>query len=176
MMQAARTVHAGPAQQRQSAAFSLEPALSDASTSAPSPAALHLGRAGLLPFVFGALASWFVQADWRAVTAAALTAYGALIVSFLGGIHWGLALRQAPPRLALLGWGVMPSLLAWPALLLPPAAGLVWLAAMLVACYAVDHRVYPAQGAAAWLGLRRQLTVVASLSCFLAAGGIATGA
>jgi hypothetical protein len=162
-------------QQRQCAALCLEPALPDASTSAPPPAALHLGRAGLLPFVCGALASWFVQADWRAVTAAALSAYAALIVSFLGGIHWGLALRQATPGLALLGWGVMPALLAWPALLLPPAAGLVWLAALLIACYAVDRRVYPAHGAAAWLGLRRQLTVVACLSCLLAAGGIAMG-
>jgi hypothetical protein len=42
---------------------------------------------------------------------------------------------------------------------------------MLVACYAVDRRVYAAQGAAAWLTLRFRLTAVASLSCFIGAAG-----
>ena len=89
-----------------------------------------------------------------------------MIISFLGGIHWGLALRPAPPlHQQALAWGVVPSLLAWPALLLPSAAGLTLLAASLLLCYAVDRRLYPVQGAAAWLGLRLQLTVVAAVCC-----------
>lgn len=137
---------------------------------APSATALLLGRAGLLPFALGAVATGVMSGEWRALVVAALTAYGALIVSFLGGMHWGLALRQTAPQRSLLGWGVVPSLLAWPALLMPPAVGLAWLGAVLIVCYAVDRRVFAQQGVSAWLGLRLQLTAVASLSCLAAAG------
>jgi len=136
---------------------------------APSPTALRLGRAGLLPFVAGALLPWVLRGEARVAWATAMLAYAALIVSFLGGIHWGLAMRQATPSARLLAWGVVPSLLAWPMLLMPPAAALAGLGLALWACYAVDRRAYPAQGLGAWLGLRLQLTVVASLSCWLAA-------
>jgi len=139
--------------------------------SAPSALALWLGRAGLLPFLAGAALAWWARADGSpglaAHAAQALLAYGAVIVSFLGGLHWGLAMRQAAPQASLLGWGVVPSLLAWPALLLPPAQGLLLLAASLWLCFAVDRRVLKAQGASAWLGLRLQLTLVASLCCGL---------
>jgi hypothetical protein len=65
---------------------------------------------------------------------------------------------------------VVPALAAWPALLLAPAGGLTLLVAMLLLCYAVDHRTYPALGLQAWLPLRRVLTGVAMLSCGAAAG------
>ena len=136
----------------------------------PSPVARHLGRAGLLPFVACASVAVLGPAAWQAAAAAALSAYAAVIVSFLGGIHWGLAMRQKPqPSTALLAWGVVPSLLTWPALLLPSAASLGLLGAILLLCYAADRRLYPAQGVSAWLGLRAQLTTVASLSCWAAA-------
>jgi hypothetical protein len=59
----------------------------------------------------------------------------------------------------------VPSLVAWPALLLPPPTGLSLLAAALVLCFAVDRRSYPPLGLAAWLPLRAVLTAVATLSC-----------
>ncbi len=141
------------------------------SLSSPSPAALRLGPAGLLPFVLGALLVWLVRPDVQPYATAALSGYAAVIVSFLGGVHWGFAMRQPDPPAALLGWGVLPSLVAWVAVVMPPHAGLVVHGAMLVACYLVDRRVYPAQGAAAWLTLRFRLTAVASLSCFIGAAG-----
>jgi len=135
------------------------------------PVALRLGYAGLLPFVFGALLTWAVRPDAHPYVTAALSAYAALILSFLGGIHWGLAFRQPSPPASLFVWGVVPSLVAWVAVTMPPYAGLVVHGAMLVACYLVDRRVYPAQGAQAWLVLRFRLSAVASLSCFLGAAG-----
>lgn len=132
----------------------------------PSTAAWGLGGAGLLPFM-GA-AAWLALApagagEWPARV---LAAYAATIVSFLGGIHWGLALATASgPATARLAWGVVPSLVAWPALLLPPPTGLSLLAAALVLCFAVDRRSYPPLGLAAWLPLRAVLTAVATLSC-----------
>ena len=130
----------------------------------PSPAARWLGLAGLLPFAAGAIALWTAPASRHAMVALALAAYGASIVAFLGGLHWGLAARGGQ-RSTQYAWGVVPSLLAWVALLLPARIGLAVLAATLVACYAVDRRVLPAQGLASWMPLRARLTAVAAASC-----------
>lgn len=135
----------------------------------PSRLAWLLGAAGLIPFVAGAggLLAGLPLAP-------ALTAYAATIVSFLGGIHWGLAFREpAGPPPAALVWGVLPSLAAWGAWLLPPPMALAGLAASLVACYAVDRRAYPRLGLGAWLPLRRALTVVATLCCAAGAARLA---
>lgn len=136
-----------------------------------SPHALRLAYAGLLPFVLGALLVWIVHAEARPYTTQALSAYAALIVSFLGGIHWGIGFREPAAPAPLFVWGVVPSLVAWPAVLMPPGAGLVILGVMLVVCYAVDRRVYPAHGLSRWLTLRFRLSALASLSCFLGAAG-----
>lgn len=133
--------------------------------------AQRLGYLALLPFVLGALLVWFVRADVRSAAAAALSAYAAVIVAFLGGIHWGFGMRQEAPAASLFVWGVAPALVACVALLMQPSAGLVIHGAMLVACYLVDRKVYPQQGAAGWLTLRFRLSAVASLSCFLGAAG-----
>ncbi|MBC7601019.1 MAG: DUF3429 domain-containing protein [Polaromonas sp.] len=134
----------------------------------PSILARVLGAAGLLPFIAGAAAVWLVGPQDR-LPAAALLAYAALIASFLGGIHWGLAMRDAPADAAQLLWGVSPSLLGWLAVLLPPRWGLLLAPATLIACYAVDCRIYRRLGLGSWLGLRAALTVVASVCCLLGA-------
>ena len=102
---------------------------------------------------------------------AGLSAYAGLIVSFLGGIHWGVAMRSATPPLPLLAWGVTPSLLAWVAVMMPANAGLVLHGLLLLVCYGVDRRLYPRHGLGAWLTLRFRLSGVAALSCFLGAAG-----
>jgi len=137
-----------------------------------SDTARWLGHLGLLPFVLGALLVWLgLDPELHLFVTQALSAYAALIVSFLGGIHWGLAMRHSAPPASLLLWGVVPPLLAWMAVLMQPSAGLVLQGLLLGVCYAVDRRVYPAQGVAHWLTLRFRLSAVASLCCFLAAAG-----
>lgn len=137
----------------------------------------QLGYAGLAPFVLGALLVWLLPQppEVRDLSAQALIAYAALIASFLGGVHWGAAMRQAAPPPAWLAWGVTPSLLAWPALLLPPGPGLLLLAALLLLCWGVDRRLYPAQGLARWLPLRLRLTAVAAVCCAVGAAGVWPG-
>lgn len=139
---------------------------------APGTTALRLGHAGLIPFVLGALLVWLVRADVQPYAAGALSAYAAAVLSFLGGIHWGLAMRQdaAASRKAL-WWGAVPPLVAWPAAVMPAYSGLVVLGLMLLVCYAVDRRLYPALGAGAWLTLRFRLSAVAALACFIGAAG-----
>jgi hypothetical protein len=130
-----------------------------------------LGLAGLIPFVVLAAVQWFSVPGWRMLAGSALLSYGALIVSFLGGIHWGLAMRGQPLAPARLIWGVLPSLLGWLAVLLDSPWGHAVLAISLLACFVVDRSVYRALGLQAWLPLRATLTAVATFS--VAAGGLA---
>lgn len=133
--------------------------------------ARRLGYAGLVPFVLGALLVWFVDAPARPHVAAALSAYAAMVVAFLGAIHWGLGMMRPDPPQRLFTWSVVPALVAWIAVLMKPEAGLVVHGVMLAVCYAVDRKVYPVHGAAAWLTLRFRLSAAASLCCFVGAAG-----
>jgi hypothetical protein len=140
---------------------------------APPAWATWLGAGGLIPFAVLALALWWPASGQQGAISHALASYGATIASFLGAIHWGLAMRDrsgagAGPYL----WGVTPSLLAWLALLLPPAEGLLGLAVLLGVCLLVDQRRYPHYQLRAWLPLRRRLTLVASLNCLAGAVGL----
>jgi hypothetical protein len=140
---------------------------------APPAWATWLGAGGLIPFAVLALALWWPASGQQGAISHALASYGATIASFLGAIHWGLAMRDrsgagAGPYL----WGVTPSLLAWLALLLPPAGGLLGLAVLLGVCLLVDQRRYPHYQLQAWLPLRRRLTLVASLNCLAGAVGL----
>ena len=58
---------------------------------------------------------------WRAFSATALLAWGAAMLSFLGAVHWGLAIAQpdAPGNRSRLALGAVPVLVATLALLLP---------------------------------------------------------
>lgn len=71
-----------------------ETARSDA-LSVPSAAA-WLGGLGITPFAGLSLAAPFASDDLKAQLSFALIAYGAIILSFLGGIHWGLAIGAVP--------------------------------------------------------------------------------
>lgn len=140
---------------------------------APPAWATWLGAGGLIPFAVLALALWWPAFEQQGAISHALASYGATIASFLGAIHWGLAMRDHPaagagPYL----WGVTPSLLAWLALLLPPAGGLLGLSVLLVVCLRVDQRRYPHYQLQAWLPLRRRLTLVAGLACLAGAAGL----
>jgi len=146
----------------------------------PSELARRLGHAGLIPFVGGALFVWLlvgrIEPQPFAFVVSAFTSYAAMVVAFLGGLPWGLGmLRQSHDKAALpaekrgLAWGVAYMIAAWVALQMPPHAGLAALGALLIGCYLVDRKCYPELGAAGWLKLRFRLTLVSSLSCFLAA-------
>lgn len=142
-----------------------------------------LGHAGLMPFVLLAGLLWLVPPDLQAWVAIALTAYAALIASFLGGIHWGigwlavhrLATTPDHPHHAQRNhflWGIVPCLLAWPGLLMPAFAGLAWLGFLLVLSYLADRSLYARAGLQAWLNLRFRLSAVAALCCFVGAGAL----
>ena len=133
----------------------------------------RLGYAGLIPFILLAALMWLVDAELLPFVAIALSGYAATIVSFLGGVHWGIGFMkgEATPQFHFV-WGVVPSLIAWLALMMPAYAALPLFGLIVVACYAVDSKTYPAAGLASWLPMRLRLTVVATASCVLGAAAL----
>jgi hypothetical protein len=139
------------------------------------PLARLLGLAGLIPFVAGALAVFAAEGWTRGLALQALAAYGAVILSFLGAVHWGFALAapDTPATPARLIGGVLPSLWAWAALLLPASLACLALAIGLALTLAAEE-VARARGSTplAYQRLRRLLSLVAAAS-LLAAGLVA---
>jgi len=140
------------------------------------PAAKWLGALGVIPFVFLALASSFLEAARQEPAQLALAAYGAVIVSFLVGIHWGLAMagagsdQNSGATFARLGASVIPSLIGWGALLVSGSLGLLVMAAAFFGTLLFDwHASRMAQVPAWYLTLRWPLTAVVVASLTLAA-------
>lgn len=133
----------------------------------PRPALL-LGIAGLLPF--WGLAVFVPNAD-PGLSETALRAqmtYGALILSFLGGVHWGLAaVNRIKADWLHLGWGVTPSLVAWGALFLPPVTGLCVLIFGFVAAGVIDFRIFNADNATVWFARLRTILTIGAVSALL---------
>lgn len=129
--------------------------------------AMALGVLGLIPFVALAVLSWAGHGGISVLAREALAAYGATILSFLGGVYWGFALageQAARPGLAArLSIGVLPQLVGWVAVLLPFRGGQALTAAALLVWLLVERRAV-AQGAApGWfMQLRLPLTLVAA--------------
>jgi hypothetical protein len=132
-----------------------------------------LGLAGLLPFAAASLAVHAAPEAWTGFARGALIGYGAVILSFLGAVHWGFAWRPMPgeeaaaaPRLML---GVVPALAGWVALLLPEWPAVLLLAAGILATAGVEQM---AAGRGwvppTYMVLRWALSVGAAL-CLLAA-------
>ena len=151
----------------------------------PRPA-LILGVGGLLPFFATALGVWFQPeivnpASGQTVSEFALRAlgaYGAVILSFLGGVRWGKLLDD---EARLRQWGpltlsVLPSLIAWGSLLLAPPGMLLLLMAGFVAQYLLDRLAVKQYELPAWYGrLRLILSSGAVLSLVLALVGVSLG-
>lgn len=100
-----------------------------------------LGLAGLLPFLGTLAAAWLAPPFWQVLAMQAFLVYGAVILSFLGGVHWGLALGggvAAAARHRRLAVAVLPSLVAWPALLIDARLGASCLAAGFLALRAYE--------------------------------------
>ncbi len=90
------------------------------SDSAATPVwVLRLGRLGLIPFLVPGLAGWL----WPAIAplaGSALAAYAALILSFLAGARWGMAVAAPSINNRIVSLAMLPSLTGFALILLPP--------------------------------------------------------
>jgi len=130
--------------------------------------ALVLGVGGLIPFV--GLAGVIVLGTahpaldaWRA-----LALYGAVILSFMGGVHWGLALKGT------VGTGysasVVPAIVAWLAVVaLPPRPAVTAIAIGFALLLLYDIKTVKQGGVPVWYSpLRVWLTTIVLASLALA--------
>lgn len=139
------------------------------SLATPIPRAVAwMGYGGLLPFLFLALAS-IVDQSHTPLWNQALIAYGAVILSFVGALHWSFAMMLADltpsKRNECYVWSVIPALMAWLAIELASFVS----AAILVLGFFIqclqDYRLVTASNLPIWyFGLRLRLSIVAGLS------------
>lgn len=111
-----------------------------------------LGLAGLIPFV---VATAFM---FYPLSITLFIPYSAVILSFLGGIHWGVALQNK-------NWGhswrisvcMLPSLIGWVALVLPNQEALIVLMVAYALWWLYDYTQIPNPD---YRRLRRCLSIV----------------
>jgi len=137
-------------------------------------APLMLGAAGLIPFIVLAVMLWALPLGYSTTALRWLLAYSAVILSFVGALHFGVALvhpeMDARDRGLLMAWSAVPALAAWLALALPPLAGVVVMLVMFIIQLIADHRLVRHFPITAWfLRLRQRLTLGVVLCLALAA-------
>ncbi len=138
-----------------------------------------LGLTGLLPQLACVAILYVGPGEWRGAALGVAFAYAALILSFLGGMWWGIAAAApAAERRRTLGWlwvaAVLPSLLALAAFL-PwvfewpwPEPSLAMLGGALLVSLGVDAKLGPL-APRWWMALRVPLSAGLGLTTLAAA-------
>lgn len=138
-------------------------------------APLILTLAGLAPFAAGAGVMWAAEADpvLQAQSGLTLLVYGAVILSFLGGLRWGaeVAGREAP-RISVLGLSVAGSLAAWSLVLYGVLGALDWQVFAAVAGAHLLHGVWDTgtAGLPAWMRRLRAIGTFGAAAALLVGG------
>lgn len=106
--------------------------------------------------------------------------YGATILSFLGGVHWGLAMTTLTPLKFTAEryiWSVCPCLAAFPTMILPVQQAAAIQAALIGLVYMTDRSWAKRGGLPLWYmkTLRGPLSLVAGTSLILTAMGTTGG-
>lgn len=126
------------------------------------PSVLAYGLLGVIPF-WAAPAASLLAPNWALTAAGVEVAYAALILSFLGGARWGLAVREASPDPRVVGLAMLPTLVALAILVLQQAdlsGKLFAFAAALTVSWAWDLR---AEHAPPWYGRLRTLLTLGAV-------------
>jgi len=134
-----------------------------------------MGYAGLIPFVGLGLSVQFADSPNDLIALESLVAYGAVIASFLGALHWGACFRTIGLNMrnrwldhSVWIWGVIPALVSWLAIHIYIPLALLLLAITLIVQRLIDQNTYQyyfanPETAKAFLTMRTHLTVVASI-------------
>lgn len=79
---------------------------------------LFYGQLGLIPFLAPSVVGWLWPAA-ASLAGSALAIYAALILSFLGGARWGMAIQVPSVDNRIVSLAMLPSLVGFALLLLP---------------------------------------------------------
>ena len=130
--------------------------MSDLLNAAHTPAPTRIPAAALIPGLMGLLPFWGLALSTQLssgidplLALMALIMYGAIILSFVGALWWGMAVHAPAnaPRAAMFLWSVIPALIGWASIMTEPATGLRMLIAGLVLQWILDGllmRKFPA--------------------------------
>jgi len=130
-----------------------------------SPTALILGWGGVIPFVAAALAFHFGPVHLAITALEAGTIYGAVIITFIGAVHWGVALQRDHGHPFFHFWSVIPSLLMVGVLMLAPVFRPALLVLGLILVWGIDIMAMRVGVLPCWyMKLRHGLTAVAVIS------------
>jgi hypothetical protein len=140
--------------------------------SPPSAPALILGISGLAPFVGLTAMIGLGPGTWYVYWLTVLSFYGAVILTFVGALHWSYALKRSARGAGAwlqYGFSVAPALVAWLSLLFPVWTALRLQAAGLLLCYVFDRSMARFDPVPHWfLNMRAALTLVGAASLVLA--------
>lgn len=129
--------------------------------------AKFLGYSGLIPFVTFSIGSWLPQ-PYNSYAIQILIAYAAIILSFMGAIHWGVAMTSADEqRSKYIIASVIPALTAWLALLMNEIPALVTLLAGFIALIGFDWAVEKPQRLPDWYVPMRNILTFIVVLCLL---------
>jgi len=133
----------------------------------------RLGYAGLVPFVGCCILIVLGHGAIRQFAVQALVGYGAVILSFMGAVHWGRAMfdeagYEEKRRAFLLS--VVPALLGWVSLFLNSRLAFIVLAIAFAALYVFDRDRLGRRPLMSWyMRLRLRLTLIVVVVLLLAA-------
>lgn len=127
-----------------------------------------LGYLGLLPFIISSLLVWNLKYQQYAIQS--ITIYAAVIVTFIGGVHWGLAMqafntsRKHDDRYIRnqFIFSVIPSLVAWLAVAFAQSYSLPIIAISFILFWYFEKSLFSETFDQQYSKLRNQLTIVAT--------------
>ena len=131
-------------------------------TAVPTPTwVLIYGRLGLIPFLAPGIIGWIWPA-YAPLAGSTLAVYAALILSFLGGGRWGMAVACPDVDNRIVSLAMLPSLAGFALLMLPADQRLWQLGGLAVAHMLQGVWDLRAKAVPAWYAsLRGQLTLAA---------------
>ena len=128
-----------------------------------------LGYLGLIPFIVPASLMYLDDQHHFLFWGYVLMSYGALILTFVGALQWAFAMTLSDlsirQRKWMYGWSVVPSLVAWGAMLMSPMVAFFLIAIFMALALWMDAQLGRLVSLPNWnLPLRIRLTIVAILS------------
>lgn len=114
---------------------------------------------GLIPFWVLALAGILSPTAFGFDLRLPLLSYGAVIVSFIAGIHWGLYLQQDAPMNLFIHSNII-AVVAWVAVILSSSISYLILVGCFVYLLVIDRRLYQASLIDPWF-MRKRIEITA---------------
>ena len=127
-----------------------------------------LGYLGLIPFIVSSVLVWIPE--YHHIATQSLTTYAAVIVTFIGGVHWGIAMQTLNAIdndhhsvSTQFIFSIIPSLVAWIAVVMNQSYSLLIIAICFVLFWYIEKVFFNKTLKNWYRSLRTNLTFVATI-------------